>query len=262
MDGNRRYARQRNMAVKEGHTSGFYALQKVVNICFTLGVECVTVFAFSIENFKRSEEEVAALMELAGACLLELTKHGELLDRHGVRLNVLGRIEMLPENIQKSVRDAQEMTKNNNKSIFNLCMPYTSRDEITTAVQLAVREKVASGLGDAEHPITERDIERYMMTTLGGSPPLDILIRSSGVKRLSDFLMWQASENVQIHFAPTHWPDFGFWDLLPAILDYQAKAWNRQGDSRGPRRLMSFGIECVVLVVTVTLLASFTRLRT
>lgn len=94
--------------------------------------------------------------------------------------------------------------------------------------------------------ITEEDIEGYMMTNLAGSPPLDILIRSSGVKRLSDFLMWQvrfatrrtdcyvthelqASENVQLHFSPTYWPDIGFWDLFPVILDYQAKVWSQQG---------------------------------
>ncbi|KAF9789665.1 Di-trans-poly-cis-decaprenylcistransferase [Thelephora terrestris] len=262
MDGNRRYARQRNMAIKEGHTNGFYALQQILEICLLLGVKCVTVFAFSIENFKRSEEEVGALMELAETKLLELTKHGEMLDQHGVRLNVLGRIEMLPENVQKSVRVAQEVTKNNSKSILNLCMPYTSRDEITTAVELAIQEKVASSLDGTEHPITEADIERYMMTTLGGSPPLDILIRSSGVKRLSDFLMWQASENVQLHFTPTYWPDIGFWDLLPVILDYQVKVWTQQGGGWGSDRWVSLGIECVALVVTVTLFASLARLRT
>ncbi|KAF9645071.1 Di-trans-poly-cis-decaprenylcistransferase [Thelephora ganbajun] len=229
MDGNRRYARQRNMAIKQGHTDGFYALRQMLEICLRLGVKCVTVFAFSIENFKRSEKEVNALMELAETKLLELTKHGEMLDEYGVKLNVLGRIEMLPENVQKSVRIAQEMTKNNDKSILNLCMPYTSRDEIATAVQSVVQERVAGGLDDTEHPITEEDIERYMMTSLAGSPPLDILVRSSGVKRLSDFLMWQASENVQLHFSSAYWPDIGFWNLLPVILDYQAKVWSQQG---------------------------------
>jgi len=228
MDGNRRYARQRNMAIKQGHTDGFNALRQMLEICLRLGVKCVTVFAFSIENFKRSGDEVDALMELAEAKLLELTKHGEMLDEYGVRLNVLGRIEMLPENVRKNVHIAQEMTKKNDKAILNLCMPYTSRDEIATAVQSAVQEKVASGLDGVEHTITEEDLERYMMTNLAGSPPLDILIRSSGVKRLSDFLMWQASENVQLHFIPTYWPDVGFWDLFPVILDYQAKVWNQE----------------------------------
>ena len=163
---------------------------QILEICLRLGVKCVTVFAFSIENFKRSEEEVDALMELAESKLLELSEHGyvlsdpvfffcyrrvrgfsEMLNQYGVRLNVLGKIEMLPENVQRSVRIAQEMTKNNDKyvaldpppllvlmgnflgrSILNLCMPYTSRDEIATAVQSAVQEKVVGGLDDTEHP--------------------------------------------------------------------------------------------------------------
>jgi len=216
------------MAIKEGHRNGFQALQQVLEMLLRLGVKCVTVFAFSIENFKRSEDEVNALMDLAEVKLLELTEHGELLDQYGVRLNVLGKIDILPENVQKSVRIAQEMTKNNDKAILNVCMPYTSRDEIATSVQSAVQENVAGGLDGTEHLITEEDLERHMMTTLGGSPPLDIWVRSSGVKRLSDFLMWQVSENAQIHFIPTYWPEIGFWDLFPIILDYQVKVWSQQ----------------------------------
>ncbi|KAF9789664.1 Di-trans-poly-cis-decaprenylcistransferase [Thelephora terrestris] len=252
MDGNRRYARQRSMAIKEGHTNGFQALEKVVDVCLKLGVKCVTVFAFSIENFKRSEEEVAALMELAETKLLDFTK--ATLHRDGVRVNVLGRMEMLPESVQKSFRISQEMTKDNFKHVLNFCMPYTSQDEITTAVQSAVQEKVCAR-------VTEGDIERYLMTTLGGSPPLNILIRSGGAKRLSDFLMWQASENVQLHFIPTYWPDIGFWDLFPIIMDYQTKVWSRQEGKCGSKRWASVGFECVALIVIVTLFASLTRWR-
>lgn len=251
MDGNRRYARQRNMAVKEGHTTGFYALRKMLEICLRLGVKCVTVFAFSIENFKRSEEEVGALMELAETKLVEIAQHGDILDKHGVRLNVLGKIEMLPKNVQESVRIAQEMTKNNNKAVLNLCMPYTSRDEITTAVQAAVQEKISSGLELSENLITEDDIEKHMMTTVGGSPPLDILVRSSGVRWLSDFLMWQTSENVQLHFIPTYWPDIGLWDLIPIILDYQVKAWSQHGGGGVSELWIAFGIECAAFMATV-----------
>lgn len=239
------------MTIKDGHATGFNALQRVLEICLRLGVKCVTVFAFSIENFKRSKDEVDALMELAENKLLEIAQQGEVLDRYGVRLNVLGKIEMLPESVQRSVRTAQDMTRNNTRSILNLCMPYTSRDEITTAVQSAVQEKLVSGLDVTENPITEDDLERYMMTTLGGSPPLDILIRSSGVKRLSDFLMWQASENVQLHFVPTYWPDIGIWDLFPVILDYQTKVWSQHGGGWRPEQWASFGIECVALIATV-----------
>ena len=121
--------------------------------------------------------------------------------------------------------------------------------------------------------ITEEDIERYMMTTLGGSPPLDILIRSSGVKRLSDFLMWQvririsygcrvtswagflqASENVQLHFIPTYWPDIGFWDLFPIILDYQAKVWSQQSKAGdlSTRSVSKLGVLLTFIVLIPT----------
>ncbi|KAF5378350.1 hypothetical protein D9615_008762 [Tricholomella constricta] len=134
MDGNRRYARSRQKKVVEGHTEGFVALRRV-EICLRLDIKCVSAFAFSIENFKRCEEEVDALMGLAEEKLVELCEHGDLLDQYGVRLNVVGRTELLPESVQEAVRKAERMTQHNNRAIFNLCMPYTSRDEITTAIQ-------------------------------------------------------------------------------------------------------------------------------
>jgi ditrans,polycis-polyprenyl diphosphate synthase len=101
-------------------------------------------------------------------------------------------------------------------------MPYTSSHEITSAVQCVVRSALASG---TESEITEKDIEAHLMTSKVGSPPLDILVRTSGVKRLSDYLLWQCCENTQIHFPATYWPAFGLWDFMPVILDYQRKVW-------------------------------------
>ncbi|TFK33857.1 Decaprenyl diphosphate synthase-like protein [Crucibulum laeve] len=226
MDGNRRYARMNHKKIQQGHTDGFIALRRMLEVCLRLNVKCVSAYAFSIENFKRSPEEVDALMGLAEEKLLELCQNGELLDQYGVRLNVVGRRELLPERVQRAVRKAESRTRHNKQAIFNLCMPYTSRDEITTAVQSTVRNALKEI--DELDPITEEDIDAQLMTSLGSSPPLDVLIRTSGVKRLSDFLLWQCCEDTQLQFTSTYWPDFGLFDFIPIILDYQRKTWSRR----------------------------------
>jgi len=228
MDGNRRYARRNNKNVQQGHSEGFVALKRVLDICFRLRVKCVTVYAFSIENFKRPKDEVDALMILLEEKLVEICQQGDLLKKHGVRLNILGKKELLPERVQTAIQKAENMTCENYCSILNVCMPYTSRDEITTAVEACVRMAVKTGRdgNPTKNPITEDDIDAQLMTSRGGSPPLDILIRTSGVNRLSDFLLWQCCENTQLHFSPTYWPEFGLLDFVPVILDYQKKVWH------------------------------------
>ncbi|TFK18866.1 dehydrodolichyl diphosphate synthetase [Coprinopsis marcescibilis] len=226
MDGNRRYARKHNKQIQQGHSAGFVALRRVLEVCLKLNIRCVSAYAFSIENFKRSPDEVDALMKLAEDKLLELCQHGNLLDEYGVRLNVIGRTEMFPEPVQAAIRKAEAMTRQNKRSILNLCMPYTSRDEITTSVETCVRKAV-----ETDCIVTEKDINDNLLTNLGGSPPLDILIRTSGVKRLSDYLLWQCCEDTQIQYTDTYWPDFGLFDFIPIILDYQRKMWAKSAPS-------------------------------
>jgi len=223
MDGNRRYARQNGNDVVQGHVDGFSALRQLLEICLRLNIRCVTVYAFAINNFKRTPGEVEALMNLAESKLLELTQNGELLDQYGVRLNVLGKTELLPERVQKAVAEAEALTRHNDRAIFNLAMPYDSSDEITTAIQSAVNDGLKS---QGSGPITEKDIDNNLMTSQANSPPLDILVRTSGVRRLSDFLTWQCSENTQIQFSSKYWPEFGLWDFIPILFDYQAKVWS------------------------------------
>ncbi|THH00217.1 hypothetical protein EW026_g2284 [Hermanssonia centrifuga] len=223
MDGNRRYARRQHQAVSQGHSDGFAALRRVLEICMHLNIHCVSAYAFAIENFKRSPEEVDALMTLAEEKLVEIAQHGELLDEYGVRLNVLGKTELLPSRVQAAIRKAEEMTRHNDRAILNLCMPYASRDEMTSAIQSTVREAIRSESNHVE--ITEKDLDAHMMTSMVGSPPVDILVRTSGVKRLSDYLVWQCCEDTQIQFSECYWPDFGLWDFLPILLDYQRKVW-------------------------------------
>jgi len=198
----------------------------MLEICLKLGIRCVSAYAFSIENFKRSPDEVDALMTLAEEKLLELCQQGELLDQYGVRLNVLGKKELLPQSVRDRAQQAEDMTRHNNRAILNLCMPYTARDDITSAVQSAVRHALDQPEPNILPEITEKDIEARLMTSMVDSPPLDILIRTSGVNRLSDFLLWQCCENTQLQFIPTYWPEFGLWDFIPIILDYQRKVWS------------------------------------
>ncbi|KDQ31462.1 hypothetical protein PLEOSDRAFT_1075531 [Pleurotus ostreatus PC15] len=225
MDGNRRYARMNHKLAQQGHTDGYETLTKMLEVCYYLNIKCVSAYAFSIENFKRDPEEVNALMRLAAEKLGQLSQHGSLLDQYGVRLNIVGRKDMLPEDVQVAARQVEDMTRHNTRAILNLCMPYTSRDEMTTAVQSAVRNALKSDPPNLE--ITEKDIDAEMLTNLAGSPPVDVLIRTSGVKRLSDFMLWQSCEDTQLHFTPTYWPDFGLTEFIPMILDYQRKAWAR-----------------------------------
>ncbi|KAF8187430.1 Decaprenyl diphosphate synthase-like protein [Pholiota molesta] len=223
MDGNRRYARMKHRAVQQGHSEGFVALRRMLEICLRLNIKCVSAYAFAIDNFKRSEEEVAALMALAEEKLTELCKHGDLLEQYGVRLNIVGNTKLLPESVQAAVRRAEDLTRHNERAILNLCMPYASRDEVTTAIKYSVEDSLKTNQYEVSS-ITEQDIDSRLQISLGGSPFLDILVRTSGAKRLSDFMLWQCSENTQIQFSKAFWPDFGLLDFVPIILDYQRKS--------------------------------------
>ncbi|KAG9315859.1 putative undecaprenyl diphosphate synthase-domain-containing protein [Chiua virens] len=240
MDGNRRYARRLGKGGKEGHPDGFKNLLWVLELCLRLRIHCVTVYAFAIENFKRPEEEVDTIMKLAEERLVEMAQCGYILDRHGVRLNVLGRRELLPPNVQVAIEKAENMTRHNNIAILNVCAPYASQDEMTTAVQSSINEAIDAGDLDGS-TITEESIDSHLSTSLAGCPPLDIFVRTSGVRRLSGFLTWQVScqcpessnlelifrkccEDTQIHMVDAYWPEFGLFELVPIILEYQRKA--------------------------------------
>ncbi|KAJ7118864.1 Di-trans-poly-cis-decaprenylcistransferase [Mycena epipterygia] len=227
MDGNRRYARMNQQAIQQGHSAGFVALRRMLEACLRLEIRCVSVYAFAMDNFRRSPEEVDHLMHLAYDKLLEMSSHGQILEEYGVRLNVLGKTSLLPEYVQEAIRHVESVTQNNNKAILNICMSYSSQDEIMTAVESAVRISLEKP-NPEDCEITEHDISAQLMTSLARSPPLEILVRTSGVKRLSDYLLWQCSENTQIHFCNAYWPEFGLLDFVPILLDYQRKIWGRR----------------------------------
>ncbi|KAL7412089.1 putative undecaprenyl diphosphate synthase-domain-containing protein [Mrakia frigida] len=232
MDGNRRFAKLRNRRVIEGHEQGFESLKNVLEVCLRLHIECVTIFVFSIENFSRPPEEVNGLMEMARGRFHELALQGQLLDRYSVRVNIIGNVSLLPEDVQKSVREMEELTRHNTRCILNVCMPYTSRDEITTSIRTTVASDVDPSL------ITPTLLTSNLPSNLLGSPPLDILIRTSGVKRLSDFLLWQCSQSTQIYFVQPFWPEFGMWEMSKILLSWQRGRWfGGQGSTREKEEL-------------------------
>lgn len=267
-------------------------------------MKVVTIFAFSTENFKRSKHEVDTLMEMAKMTLKQMAQHGDILDRYGAKINVLGRLELLKPDVLKAVENAVNMTSHNDKCVLNICCPYTSRDEITTAIRdtvddyskpveptrpaatasrtsfseshiaqnIRAQSKTYDSHSDSESSAQEDDASRtdrsiynsgssfsssttlhlgpepksspprsadqsplynspetisrqtltdHMLTK--GLPPLDILIRTSGVERLSDFMLWQADENTEIAFLKVMWPEFNMWHFLPVLIGWQRR---------------------------------------
>ncbi|KAG4434707.1 hypothetical protein IFR05_009817 [Cadophora sp. M221] len=280
MDGNRRFARSHKIETVEGHNLGFEALAKILEVCYKSGVKVVTVYAFSIENFKRSKYEVDALMDMAKIKLSQLSQHGELLERYGASVRVLGNRELLRPDVLQVIDKAVDMTKNNGACALNICFPYTSRDEIASAIkstvedyskplpaharpfsQTRITQKIRSRnlstsplrssspssdiddsvsstttLSPESPPIDSRehlypDPEAITSHTIGDhmftakDPPLDMLIRTSGVKRLSDFMLWQCHEDTEIVFLDCLWPEFDLWQFLPVLVEYQ---WNQK----------------------------------
>lgn len=215
MDGNRRYARTHNIELKEGHNLGFESMASILEILYECGVEHATVYAFSIENFKRLTYEVKWLMDLAKQKFKQITQHGDLCEQYGVRIRILGNTALLPKDVRKILRETEEMTKNNKRATLNVCFPYTSRDEMTHAIKSVVKKSV-------ENPdlvIDENSIDNALYT--GDSPPLDLLIRTSGTYRLSDFLLWQCvSSNCAIVMVDTLWPEFSPHYMARILLNW------------------------------------------
>lgn len=216
MDGNRRYAQKNNVQKFVGHSHGFEKLADTLQWCLDLGIAEVTVYAFSIENFKRSQEEVDALMELSRQKFQRLLSEKDKLMELGVCIRVIGNLALLPQDIQKLIAQAMILTKDNKKAFLNVAFAYTAREEMAQAVQTVVSgvEHGTLQLSD----VTQQLLANCLYTS--ASPDPQLLIRTSGEVRLSDYLLWQASCSC-IYFADILWPEFSIWHLLAAILKYQ-----------------------------------------
>ncbi|KAI8924404.1 putative undecaprenyl diphosphate synthase-domain-containing protein [Entophlyctis helioformis] len=218
MDGNRRFAKKLHVKPGEGHKLGFERLEQTLDWCMQLGIKVVTVYAFSIENFKRPQEEVDTLMNLAQLKFAEMAEKSELVKKNGISVRVIGKTDMLPPHVYRSACSAIHQTSTNTNAILNICCPYTSQHEILAAIKGTV-DGVHDGMIEPAD-IDQDTLEQCLFT--GDCPPLDILVRTSGESRLSDFMLWQAAQNCHVHFLDILWPEFSFWHMLPILLRFQA----------------------------------------
>jgi undecaprenyl diphosphate synthase len=215
MDGNGRWATLRRKRRVEGHRAGIDAVRDVVETSARLGLEVLTLYAFSVENWKRPQMEVQTLMGLLKHYLrMEL----ETLLRNNIRFQVIGRMEDLPGDVQKELHRGIERTRSRTGLVFNIALNYSGRAEIKDAVERLLADVVANGKDPAD--ITEESLSSYLYTA--GQPDPDLLIRTSGEMRISNFLLWQIAY-AEIWVTETLWPDFRRKHLLQAIADFQKR---------------------------------------
>jgi undecaprenyl diphosphate synthase len=215
MDGNGRWAARRGQPRVAGHRAGVEAVRAAVDTGARLGLGALTLYAFSTENWKRPRLEVDALMRMLKRYLrLEL----EEIDRQNIRFQPIGRIEGLRESVRRELERSVERTARNTGMVLSVALNYGGRAEIVDAVRAAARALAAEGRTAEE--ITEEEIGRHLYTR--GLPELDLLVRTSGELRISNFLLWQAAYS-EIYVTETLWPDFRRADLLEAVADFQRR---------------------------------------
>jgi ditrans,polycis-polyprenyl diphosphate synthase len=217
MDGNRRFAKRHSLLRDGadpggGHRVGFKSLISVVQYCYEMGVKCVTLYAFSIDNFSRSSEEVQILMDLIKEKLDVLIAQKSLLMKSDIRINIWGNLELLSEPVRLAAKKVMDMTMHNEGAMLSICVAYTSTSEIAHAIEASVRERRNNG------GIHVSDLERNMYTA--GCIEPDIIIRTSGETRLSNFLLWQ-SESTHLQNPDILWPEFSLRHFVSAVLEYQ-----------------------------------------
>ncbi len=208
MDGNGRWAEARGLPRLEGHKAGTENLRQIIRGCVDAGVKYLTIYAFSTENWGRPREEVEGLISI-----LELFLDRELdeLCAEGVKICHLGRLEAMPEKVRRKVEHSVEITCNNSRLILSVAWNYGGRDEIVYAIQKMIKEKVQP------QDVTEDLVSQYLFTK--DIPDPDLIIRTSGEMRISNFLIWQAAY-AEWYITPTLWPDFNKEELFKAIASY------------------------------------------
>lgn len=217
MDGNRRFAKINNLPLKEGHRQGADALARVLDCCFRIGVKNVTTYAFSIENFSRKPEEVDTIFSLLKVKLAMLASENQLCDLHSVRVKIIGNKSYLPEDILSDIEMVEERTKHHDKHVLFIAFPYTSRDDMWYAT-----DKIIEKFNNNE--ITLDDINQdlfqnnFYYNEL--SENVDILVRTSGHTRLSDYMLWQCHQDSVIEFPNTLWPNYRFYNTWWTIFKW------------------------------------------
>jgi len=208
IDGNRRWAKEKGLPALEGHRQGYEKTKEVVRWCKNKGIKIVTLYVFSTENWNRASVEVNFLMRLLN---LGLKKEIKELNKEGAKLRIIGQKERLPSELQKTIKKAEKITKNNKEIIINLAVSYGGRAEIVKAVRKIVKE------GIPPEEVDESKIGDYLYT--GGLPDPELIIRTSGEQRLSNFLIWQSAYS-ELCFTKKYWPGFTEKDLDKALKNY------------------------------------------
>ncbi|MER2014426.1 MAG: polyprenyl diphosphate synthase [Methanobrevibacter sp.] len=218
MDGNRRYSKLKgDVDVLKGHEMGVDTLENVLDWSVELGIEIITAYAFSTENFNRPKHEVEGLMRLFVIHFKRLAKH-EKIKKNEVRVNVVGRIELLPEEVREAIKEAEEATAQYDKRLLNIAIGYDGRLEIIDSIK-----KIIKDVEDGK--ITIDDVDEDLVSKnlyTGGLDDPNLIIRTSGEERLSGFLLWQSSYS-ELYFCETLWPALRKVDFIRAIRSYQAR---------------------------------------
>ncbi len=215
MDGNGRWAKQHRLSRIQGHEKGSEAVRRVVRACREIGIAHLTLYAFSTENWQRPKKEVDALMILLKRFLK--SERQEMLE-NDIRLNVIGQIERLPRGVQQEIKKTMTLTEANNAMILHLALSYGSRSEIVRMARI-LSKQCLNGDIDPE-VIDEQRVADHLFTR--GIPDPDLLIRTSGEMRISNFLLWQIAY-AELYITPTLWPDFGKEEFLHILEDYQKR---------------------------------------
>ena len=214
MDGNRRWAKSKGKPAGFGHKEGAENLKRIAKFANKIGIKHLTVYAFSTENWKRSQEEVGAIMKLLKFYLLDFFNWSD----ENIKINVLGRIAELPKDLKDQIHKIEEKTKNNTGLVLNICFNYGGRDEIVTATK-NIAQKVLDGELKIED-INEKLFSNYLYTA--NQPDPDLLIRTSGEERISNFLPWQISYS-EFVFTDKFWPEYNEQEFLNSIQIYQKR---------------------------------------
>jgi undecaprenyl diphosphate synthase len=215
MDGNGRWAQERNLSRIDGHRAGAESVRTIVRACRRIGIPIVTLYAFSKENWQRPSREVQALWRLLRDYLK--SELNEMME-NSIRLNALGDIQELPKNVYRLLTDTMNKTAGNREMILNLALSYSGRSEILRAVQKLAAACVAKELKPAK--INEEILSNNLYTA--NMPDPDLLIRTSGEQRISNFLLWQMAYT-ELYVSPVYWPEFREPELIEALADYQRR---------------------------------------
>lgn len=212
IDGNRRWAKERGLPHFEGHRRGSEKLKKIGELVWEKGVKILTIYCFSTENWNRSKIEIKYLMQLFGQSLSR--KNIESYHKRGIRIQIIGQKERLSKYLQKRIKEAEKLTENNKKGILNLAISYGGKQEIVEAIKKIIQNKTPF------NKITEDLINQNLWTA--GLPYPDLIIRSGGEQRLSNFLTWQSAYS-EFYFTKKYWPAFIETDLDEAFNDYSLR---------------------------------------